>query len=173
MEQDPEWQKKAKEGGWHPKDRVALFGTTRKEEIKVTSNVVDDFFAAEAKRMASTAMQTVSNSNGQTELVVVKIKDTDFTRQELEAEIIKLLRKQSHRCELTGYKFKVDETNPYLRTSLDRRNSSLGYIADNLQVVTYGANFFKSASDQSDWDLKADALERMAIAIQQRRKSCT
>jgi hypothetical protein len=42
-------------------------------------------------------------------------------------------------------------------------------VPGNLQIVTRAANFFKSASDDADWALKAAAMERMAIAIQQRR----
>ncbi len=55
--------------------------------------------------------------------------------------------------------------------SLDRKDSSKGYEPGNLQVVTRAANFYKSASDDADWALKAAALEQMAIAIQAKRKA--
>ncbi len=57
--------------------------------------------------------------------------------------------------------------------SLDRKDSSKGYVAGNLQVVTRAANFYKSASDEADWVMKAKALEHMAAAIQRRRKAAS
>ena len=170
-ERKPSWEKKAKEAGWHPKDIAALAAAHSIRHADPLAIETADFFIDEAKRMAATAMHTVAYSNGQSVTVVMKAKDTDFTRQELETVITKLLVEQKHCCALTGYKFRRENSNPHLRTSLDRKDSSLGYIAGNLQVVTRAANFFKSASDQDDWLLKATAMELMAVAIQQRRKS--
>jgi hypothetical protein len=112
----------------------------------------------------------VAYANGQTVLATVKAKNTDFTRQRLEEEIASLFQAQKDRCALSGYKFQVSQNNSHLRPSLDRKDSGLGYVAGNLQIVTRAANFFKSASDEKDWALKADAMERMAIAMQKRRK---
>lgn len=119
--------------------------------------------------MAGTAVQTAAYANGQTVLTTVKAKDIGFTRAGLEEEIAALLKLQQNRCALSGYAFKPSIINPHLRPSLDRKNSTLGYVPGNLQIVTRAANFFKSASDDADWALKAAAMERMAIAIQQRR----
>ena len=121
--------------------------------------------------MADTAIKTAAYANGQTVLRTVKNKDIAFTREELEEEIGHLLREQGHCCNLTGYDFGRKTTNPHLKPSLDRIDSDLGYVRDNLQVVTRAANFYKSASDADDWKAKVIALEHMAVAIQRRRKA--
>jgi hypothetical protein len=118
------------------------------------------------KRIAAIAR---AYSNGQAVLRTVKFKELRFTRAELEEEIAQLLAKQSNHCALTGYKFQRGEKNPHLRLGLDRIDSDLGYVPENLHVVTRAANFSKSASDSSDGALKEEALFRMAVAIQKRR----
>ena len=128
---------------------------------------------AEIARMANTAVRTAAYANGQTELRTVKPKDIGFTRAELEEEIVYLLDQQCRRCALTGLSFRPNETNPHLKLSLDRKNSSLGYVPGNLQIVTRAANFYKSASDASDWQLKEDALYRVAVAIHRRRMAAS
>lgn len=164
----PEWQAKAKVDGWRPKSHSLL------NEQKKTPPLVKeaaDHFQDEISRMASTAMSTVAYANGQMVLVTVKVKNTDFTQEQLEDEIAALLESQNSCCGLTGFKFRQVEKNPHLLMSLDRKDSSLGYIAGNLQVVTRSANFFKSASDEEDWLQKANAMEHMAIAMQRKRKA--
>ncbi len=167
----PEWQQKAKEAGWHRKDRSAIRAArpdpSKAQRVQETA----DYFESEIRRMAATAMHTVAYANGQTVTVTVKAKVTDFSRPQLEEEIAALFKQQKNRCALTGYEFKSEAANPHLKPSLDRKDSSLGYVAGNLQIVTRAANFFKSASDEKDWGLKANAMERMAIAMQQRRKA--
>lgn len=170
-EQRSDWQKKAKVSGWHAKDRSAIGAANPKPSVHPFVKDAADYFFEEIRRVTNTAMQTVAYANGQTVTVVIKAKDTNFTRLALEEEIVFLLEQQKHRCALTDYRFRVDETNPHLRLSLDRKDSNLGYVAGNLQVVTRAANYFKSASDEQDWALKAEAMERMAIATQQRRKA--
>ena len=68
-----------------------------------------------------------------------------------------------------GYKFEPNAANPHLPPSLDRKDSNLGYVAGSLQIVTRAANFFKSASDEQVWALKATAIERMAFAMRRLR----
>lgn len=169
-EQRPDWQQKARAVGWHPKDYAALRASRPDPTASPLVQEAANYFEEEVKRMAGTAIQTAAYANGQTILTVVKAKDIAFTRAELEEEIAALLKHQDQRCALSGYAFKPGVTNPHLRPSLDRKDSSLGYVPGNLQIVTRAANFFKSASDEADWVLKADAMERMAIAMQQRRK---
>jgi hypothetical protein len=168
----PDWQTKAKGAGWHPKNRTAIRAARLDPYSVALVQETADYFQEDIRRMAATAMHTVAYANGQTVTAIVKTKDTDFTRQELEEEIAALLKQQENCCALTGYKFRSEAgaANPHLRPSLDRKNSSSGYVAGNLQIVTRAANFFKSASDEQDWKLKADAMEYMAIAIQRRRK---
>jgi hypothetical protein len=165
-----DWKTKAIEAGWHSKDRFAIKAARRLPASRPFVQETTDFFLDEIRRMATTAVQTVAYANGQSVIAVVKAKDTTFNREQLEEEIASLLDEQKNCCALTGFKFRTDVTNKHLRPSLDRKDSSLGYVAGNLQIVTRAANFFKSASDEQDWALKADAMERMAIAIQQNRK---
>ncbi|WP_184504155.1 hypothetical protein [Sphingomonas endophytica] len=173
----PDWAAGARAAGWHPKPIEPLRAARRARTV--TADVIEaaqqvfteiELFT-EVTRMAGTALHTAAYANGQTELRVIKAKEIDFTRAELEEEIADLLRRQENRCALTGFSFRTGEINPHLKMSLDRKNSNLGYIADNLQVVTRAANFYKSASDDADWAQKADALHRMAVALQQLRKA--
>lgn len=167
----PGWAELAAQKGWHPKNRTAILTTRRKQSSSPLVRDTADYFVEEARRMAITAFQTVSYANGQTVLTIVKNKESGFaTREELEEEIAALLKGQGNCCALTHHKFVVDELNPHLRPSLDRKDSSRGYVPGNLQVVTRAGNFFKSASDENDWDMKAKAMEKMAIAMQRARK---
>jgi hypothetical protein len=173
----PDWAAAARATGWHPK----LIGSVRaaRRTRTVTADVVEaaqQVFSeiellAEVTRMAGTALRTAAYANGQTELRLIKAKSIGFTRAELEEEIAYLLRRQVNRCALTGFAFRSGEANPHLKMSLDRKDSRLGYIAGNLQVVTRAANFYKSASDDADWAQKADALHCMALALQRLRKA--
>jgi hypothetical protein len=166
----PDWQEKAHRAGWHPKRISELRNARRRRLITPQVKEIADHFEAEIKRMADTALKTAEYANGQTVLRVVKEKEIGFAREELEDEIADLLREQGYRCALTDYDFKRPTNNPHLRPSLDRIDSARGYVAGNLQVVTRAANFYKSASDADDWAMKAMALEKMAVAIQRRRR---
>lgn len=180
-EKRPDWVAKANsvKGGWHPKPRAMLLAERRRKlatplvvETADLWEVDGDYWKAEIARMATTALHTAQYANGQTVLTIVKNKDIAFsTRGELEEEIAALLKVQKHQCALTGYRFREDDHNPHLRPSLDRKDSNLGYVPGNLQVVTRAANFFKSASNDEDWKLKAEAIFQMALGMQERRKS--
>jgi len=173
----PDWAAAACSTGWHPKPVGTLRAALRARTITAdVVQAVEQVFTeielfAEVTRMTGTALHTAAYANGQTELRVVKAKSIGFTRAELEEEIAELLRRQANRCALTGFSFRSGEANPHLKMSLDRKDSRLGYIAGNLQVVTRAANFYKSASDDADWAQKADALHRMAVALQRLRKA--
>lgn len=167
-ESSEKWKKAA--NGWRPKDRVAIRAVARTKKLSQPFvRETADFFDQEVARMATTALHTAAYANGQTVIVIVKEKDIGFNREELEAEIQALLLRQAYRCALTKYAFEPDNLNPHLRTSLDRIDSAKGYVAGNLQIVTRAANFYKSASNAADWELKAHAMERMAVAIQRSR----
>lgn len=173
-EGQPAWLEEAKKVGWRRVDLTPHLAAGR--STTVTPQVVEiaDHLEAEVKRMAATAFHTVANANGQTVETVVKYKGTGFdTREDLEDEITDLLKRQMRRCALTGYDFDRPTANPHLKPSLDRKDSALGYEAGNLQVVTRAANFYKSASDDADWALKAKALTSMAIAMQERKKGAS
>ncbi|WP_204113640.1 hypothetical protein [Shimia biformata] len=122
-------------------------------------------FHADVRRMAVTAMQTVTYANGQSVLRAVKAKDTDMTSEELEANILFLMIGQKMRCKLTGTDFALGKSNKYLKPSLDRIDSSRGYVKGNLQILTRLANFTKSASDADDWEEKVLAMCAMVDAM--------
>lgn len=163
------WIDEARRAGWHAKPRSELHQGRRR--ARITPDVIDivDHFEADIARMAGTAVKTAMYANGQVVLATVKPKDIGFTRQELEDEITDLLRLQNGACRLTGYPFRKQHPNPHLRPSLDRIDSSKGYVPGNLQVVTRAANFYKSASDEADWKLKEEALLRMAASLRAAR----
>lgn len=169
----PEWEAKAKKANWRSRPRTELL--ERKRVVRSSPLVIEiadgweseaAYWESEIRRMAATAIHTVAYANGQTVLTTIKNKTIGFSRNELEQEIAYLLERQHGRCALTGYEFKAEDRNPHLRPSLDRIDSTRGYIPGNLQVVTRAANFYKSASDEEDWKRKADALYQMALAMQ-------
>ena len=166
------WRAKAAEVGWHAKDSERLLAATHAKTLMTQVVEIADHLYAEVERMAATAFHTAAYANGQTVETVVKEKAIRFAaRRDLEGEIIDLLRRQGSRCALTGYDFSRPTTNPHLLPSLDRKDSGRDYEVGNLQVVTRAANFYKSASDDADWALKAKALRSMAIAMQEKRKA--
>ena len=167
----PDWATKARAHGWFPKPRATIVADRRRQRATPLVVQVADHWEAEIARMAGTAVQTAAYSNGQTVLSTVKVKDIGFTRIELEEEIAALLEQQRYRCALTSFEFTTDCPNQHLLPSLDRKDSSLGYVPGNLQIVTRAANFFKSASDEADWRLKAEAMHRMAAAMQRVRRA--
>lgn len=167
----PDWQTEAKTKGWHQKPTNLLREHNRKNLITPQVEKIVDDFEDDIRRMADTALKTVVYANGQSVITTLKAKDTDMTREELLEEVGHLFREQDHRCKLTHYDFNRPSENKHLFPSLDRIDSTKGYVRDNLQIVTRAANFYKSASDEADWHDKAQALEKMALAIQRCRKS--
>jgi len=166
-----EWAAKARAHGWFPKPRAMILSDRRRQRATPLVVQAADHWEAEIARMAGTAIQTAGYANGQTVLSTVKSKDIGFTRIELEEEIAALFEQQRYRCALTGFEFTSDCPNQHLLPSLDRKHSGLGYVPGNLQIVTRAANFFKSASDEADWQLKAEAMHRMAAAMQRVRRA--
>lgn len=162
------WLDEAARSGWHAKPRAQLHQAKRRRQLTVDVIHLADQFESDITRMAATAVATAMNANGQIILTTVKAKDIGFTREELEDELADLLRLQNGACALTGYAFKPQHPNPHLRPSLDRIDSSKGYVPGNLQIVTRAANFYKSASDKPDWKLKEEALLRMAASLRRR-----
>lgn len=170
-EDRPAWIDQARTSGWYPKPRREIHASKRAARITPTVLDIADHFEADVRRMAGTAVATAAYANGQLVLATVKSKDIGFTRQELEDEIASLLGRQDGKCALTAYAFRPGHSNPHLRPSLDRIDSSQGYVPGNLQVVTRAANFFKSASDPDDWARKAKAMISMAAAMQRNQRA--
>lgn len=132
------------------------------------SSGLSPYCKQQVQRMVDTAIRTAANSNGQETTVTLKNKEIGFEAEEMVLYVEALLKQQDFLCALTGYRFVDDELNPFLTMSLDRKNSALGYVKDNLQIVTRAANFFKGASDDDEWNLKRSALLSMADTLRLR-----
>jgi len=96
---------------------------------------------------------TVKNSNGQIVQRILKNKELRMTTTELEELIASLLDLQGDRCALTGipFQFHGPEADKNLLPSLDRKDSAGHYEVGNLQVVCQFINFWKSDSDNSEF----------------------
>ncbi len=172
MEAQPLWVAEAKTVGWRPVDLTPHLAAAQAKTVTPQVVEIADHLYAEVKRMAATAFRTAAYANGQTVETIVKDKAISFdTREDLEREIADLLARQGRRCALTGYDFDRPTTNPHLKPSLDRKDSNKGYEPRNLQVVTRAANFYKSASDEVDWVMKAKAMVSMAVAMEARTEA--
>jgi hypothetical protein len=60
-----------------------------------------------------------------------------------------LFRKQNEKCFLTGIDISIDEQFPYGTASLDRINSSKGYVTGNVQWVHKDVNMMKQSFEQT------------------------
>ena len=113
------------------------------------------FEAADAaERMTRTAVSTANSSNGQSVDRIVKKKDLKFpSAAALQDYVTELMGAQEYCCELTGLPLVLDEINgdPAMFASLDRIDSSKHYEPGNLQVVCRFANFWKGASDDTEF----------------------
>jgi hypothetical protein len=96
---------------------------------------------------------TVKNSNGQTVQRTVKNKELRMSSAELEKLIASLLDLQGNRCALTGipFQFHGPDVDKNLLPSVDRKDSNGHYEEGNLQVVCQFINFWKSDSDNGEF----------------------
>jgi hypothetical protein len=96
---------------------------------------------------------TVKNANGQVVQRILKNKELRMTSAELEKLIASLLDLQDNRCALTGLPFQFigPDVDKNLLPSLDRIDSAGHYETGNLQVVCQFINFWKSDSDNTEF----------------------
>ena len=96
---------------------------------------------------------TVKNANGQVVQRILKNKELRMTSAELEKLIASLLDLQDNRCALTGLPFQFigPDVDKNLLPSLDRIDSAGHYETGNLQVVCQFINFWKSDSDNAEF----------------------
>lgn len=96
---------------------------------------------------------TVRNSNGQAVERILKNKELRMTPAALEEQISTLLDRQDNCCALTGltFKFSGEGFDRNLSPSLDRIDSAGHYEKGNLQVVCQFINFWKSDSDNAEF----------------------
>ncbi len=132
-------------GPWH---RSKLF---RDKEVASSKRAGRTFSAKEtaAMDMTRTLLNTVSQSNGQIAERRVKEKNSDLSREEWEALLLRMLGEQEDRCALTGLPLGyVGETDDVqLRPSLDRIDSNGHYTPDNVQIVCRFINRWKGADN--------------------------
>nr|WP_206295733.1 hypothetical protein [Pseudohalocynthiibacter aestuariivivens] len=97
--------------------------------------------------------RTVFNSNGQVVPTTVKNKDLQMSDAELDKLIRDLLKIQEDRCAITGlpFQFRGAQTDDNMLPSLDRIDSNGHYARDNLQIVCRFINFWKQASDDTEF----------------------
>lgn len=102
-----------------------------------------------AMEMTRNLLNTVAGANGQTVERRVKIKNTDLTREEWEALLLRLMGEQEDRCALTGLPlgYPGESDDPQMRASPDRIDSSGHYTPDNVQIVCWFINRWKGADE--------------------------
>jgi hypothetical protein len=147
----PHWTKRsdAAKKGFAP---IKYGSQADKIAYQRASEIFDAADAAE--RMARTAVRTTNSATGQSVERIVKRKDLGFPSAAALQDYIKgLMGAQEYCCELTGLPLELDEINgdPAMFASLDRIESSGHYEPGNLQVVCRFANFWKGASDDSEF----------------------
>ena len=103
--------------------------------------------------MASRALNTAAQSNGQKVERTVKNKNCDLSQEELRAYVLNLLHDQERLCAITGMplQFDPDVEDEELLCSLDRIDSSGHYERGNLQIVCRFVNRWKSDSVDADF----------------------
>ncbi|CAN7473880.1 hypothetical protein [Mesorhizobium caraganae] len=134
---------------------------TKNENAKTQHNPVTSYdgkriaaYREAAERMGQTVLKTVKTANGQTVLRFLKDKQFLFNDQaSLERHIIDLINRQEGLCALTDLPLDFDERggDKAFYCSLDRIDSAGHYELDNLQIVCRFANFWKAASDDSEF----------------------
>lgn len=136
---------------WH--DRAEWKKKIERSSSKASAVKTFDAVELAAWNMADRALNTAAQSNGQTVERRVKIKNCDFTKDELRAYVAELIRVQEKRCAITGFllQFDPDVDDPEMRYSLDRIDSDGHYQRGNLQVVCWFANRWKSDSKDHDF----------------------
>jgi hypothetical protein len=147
---------------WHSKPQWVA------KEEKSSKAPVTVYSAAQraAYRMASTAMTTASNANGQEVVRTVKNKDFRFESESaLQTYLEALLVAQDNACAVTSLPLEFDgeQTDPEMLCSLDRIDSDGHYEAGNLQVVCRFVNRWKSDSDDGQFRRLIRLLQSAAM----------
>jgi hypothetical protein len=128
----PDWKAALEEQRW---DALAYVGDWEKQKTS----------------MAYNALAAVGQSGHKT-TNIRKTEDFGFENDKaLKRYIDWLQQQQGGRCALTGltYKFVKDNADRARVVSLDRIDSTLGYVPGNLQLTCHFANMWKGASDNT------------------------
>lgn len=110
--------------------------------------------------------KTVFNSNGQVIPTKVKNKELRMSDAELDKLLHELLEVQGDRCAITGLplQFRGTHSDENMLPSLDRIDSSGHYEQGNLQIVCRFINFWKQASDDSEFRRLLNLVRGMEVS---------
>jgi len=132
---------------WH--DREDWIERLEKQPYDIVTHAGD--WEKQKADMALNALSEVGQS-GRKAIHIKKTKDFGFDSQsDLMKYIDWLERRQGGVCQLTGlkYQYTIGPKDRMMTVSLDRIDSSEGYIPGNLQLVCHFANMWKGARDNS------------------------
>lgn len=110
--------------------------------------------------------KTVFNSNGQVIPTKVKNKELRMSDAELDKLLHELLEVQGDRCAITGLplQFRGTHSDENMLPSLDRIDSGGHYEHGNLQIVCRFVNFWKQASDDSEFRRLLNLVRGMEVS---------
>lgn len=143
---------------WH--DRPAWKEKVARSSRKAGAVKTFDPIERAAYIMATQALSTAAQSNGQEVQRIVKNKDCDLSREELLAYVINLLHDQERVCAITGIplQFEPDVEDREMLPSLDRIDSNGHYERGNLQVVCRFINRWKSDAADEEFRRLVDVV---------------
>lgn len=136
--------------GWAEEGRT----DKSEEDFQSDSGVADsDHLDRSITDMVSSVMKTVSNSNGQSVEAKIKEKKLLMEEDELKIHLGQLIKNQDGMCAITGIKFQYrgGDSDDNLLPSADRIDSNGHYERGNIQIVCRFINFWKQASDDSEF----------------------
>lgn len=134
----------------------ALLRMEEKGELSSGAKASERYLGARDKSIADmkySVGKTVFNSNGQVIPTKVKNKELRMSDAELDKLLHELLEIQGDSCAITGLplQFQGAHSDENMLPSLDRIDSSGHYEHGNLQIVCRFINFWKQASDDSEF----------------------
>jgi hypothetical protein len=145
----PAWKTKEEKSGKAP---VTIFSAAKRT----------------AFRMATTAMETATYSNGQEVARTIKNKEFRFDNLlELQVYLEAVLASQENLCAITSLPLQFDgeHSDAEMLCSLDRIDSNGHYEEGNLQVVCRFVNRWKSDSDDCEFRRLVRMLQTSATQI--------
>jgi hypothetical protein len=145
---DPEWLTEQ----WYKSQRTKNGGGRRSSAYNRTmKHMMDAAYSAEQDEFEELVLKKTKNKKVRFLTRAAFMRHVDF-----------LYRKQKGRCALTGLELQLigEHTDTAMLCSLDRKNSDGHYEIDNLQVVCRFANFWKRATEDTDFKRLVDVIRK-------------